>query len=334
MLTIKSINFGHIFCATGARGFYGEGYPFHRLWKYAGMNWDNTGFAGKTLTLLPRRGQEFGEEGNMPLQNDGVTPKELVPRCIWTSFRHNGEMINAVSLSSFGAEFYLRTGNYHRIGNPFFISFMPLAKDASGRESELHDFCKILKSYLPFRAPVALQINCGCPNSGHDLNEFYAEICMLVEIAGALLGIPIVINCNALMPTAVLIEVSRIADALWIGNSIPFNDVATHGYIDWSRYGNTSPIRRRGFNADGGLSSPVCLPFTIRKIRELRDSGVSVPIVGGNGIRNKYDLGQLDAVGCDAVFIGSLAVVRPHRMKMIVDESIRYFSRTKWHGKK
>ncbi len=268
----------------------------------------------------------------MPLEKDGVTPKEIMPRCIWTNFRHGGEMINAVGLSNFGAEFYLRTGNYHKISKPFSISIMLVGKDATGREVELRDFCKILKSHLPFRSPVALQINFGCPNSGHNLNEFYEEMCQLIEIAKSLLGIPIIVNCNALMPTPVLVEVSRIADALWIGNSIPFDDPATRHLINWSRYGNGSPIRRRGFNADGGLSSPVCLPLTINKIRELRDSEVKIPIVGGNGIRTTNDLGQMDAAGCDAVFIGSLAVVRPHRMKTIIDEANRYFQRTLFYG--
>lgn len=343
MLTLNGIDFGKIFCATGARGFYGEGYPFHKLWpwKHALKQLkEGAGFSGKTLTLNPRY-------GNMPLKADGVTPQEMMPDCIWTSFRNGGEMMNAVGLSNLGAEFYFQTGNYHRIDKPFFISFMTLAEDVSGREAELRAFCELFRRFFPSNAQntkVALQINFGCPNSEHDLHEFYGEICTLIEIAKSMLGsVPIVANVNALMPTPVLIEVARVADALWIGNTIPFHDQATEGKIDWSRYGERSPVReqldpirwefdlknrkiipvekRKKDKIDGGLSSPVCLPFTIEKVLSLRDSGVSLPIIGGNGIRNTEDLTKLRRAHCDAVFIGSMAVVRPGCVEEVIDRA-------------
>ncbi len=325
MLILDGEKYGSVFCATGARGFYGEGYPFHRYWKYLGMDWRGTGFSGKTLTLLPRRGKAFGEDGNMPLREDGTTPKEFAPKCIWVDFMR-GEMANAVGLSNFGAAFYLRSGAYYSITQPFFISFMAVAGDASGREAELRDFCALLRPYLPFRASVALQINFGCPNSGHDLAEFKDEICTQTETAKSMLGIPVVINCNALMPTSVLVEVSRVADGLWVGNTIPFFGT---DQIDWSPYGKVSPIRRRGVAADGGLSSPACLPLTIQKVWELRESGVSIPIVAGNGIRTETDIDVLSLA--DAVFIGSLAVVRPHHMSRIIDHANHVHIRSlKW----
>lgn len=85
---------GRVFCAPGARGFYGEGYPFHRTSRRFGMTWDRTGFAAKTTTVEKRA-------GNLPLKDDGVTPRELIPRCIvvkWLS----GHVLNAVGLSGPG----------------------------------------------------------------------------------------------------------------------------------------------------------------------------------------------------------------------------------------
>ena len=114
MLEIRGVRCASVFCATGARGFYGEGYPFHRYWRNFGMCWDETGFSGKTLTL-------FEKPGFMPLRDDGTTPIELMPRCIWTNFFYGGEMVNAVGLSNFGADFYFRSGNYHQVRGPFFI---------------------------------------------------------------------------------------------------------------------------------------------------------------------------------------------------------------------
>lgn len=315
----EQATFEPIFCAVGARGFFGEGYPFHSYWRFAGMTWEGTGFAGKTLTLEPRRGREFNEAGNMPLRNDGLTPQEFFPRSIWVDPSNGGCIINAVGLSNFGADFYFRTRRYNQRDRPFFVSFMPVANDPSGREAELREFCQLFSSYLPFRAPVALQINFGCPNTGHDPSEFYAEICTLIEMAKSLLrNIPIVANTNALMPTMILAEVARIADALWIGNTIPFGDKATSQHIDWSRFGAVSPIRKRGIQADGGLSGPECLPITLETVFALRDSNVTIPIVGGNGIRTIQDIERLHQAGCNAVFIGSVSIFRPWGMKGII----------------
>ena len=83
MLTLRGVDYGSTFCAVGARGFAGEGYPFHKPWGLVGMTWEGTAFAGKTMTLEPR-------DGNMPLKADGVTPKELFPKCISGSLRHGG----------------------------------------------------------------------------------------------------------------------------------------------------------------------------------------------------------------------------------------------------
>lgn len=337
MLEFNGVNFGTIFCATGSRGFCGEGYPFHKLWKHAGLCWKETGFSGKTMTRLPRRGPEFGEPGNMPLKKDGVTPQELLPRSIWTSFQNDGEMFNAVGLAGFGLEFYLKTGNLYKITDPFFISIMLMALDASGQEAELREICEIINRYKPFKAPIALQINYGCPNSGHKLDEYHSRICNQTEITKSLLGIPVVANVNALMPTDILIDVSRVADGLCIGNTIPWKGTDR---IDWSRYGERSPIRnqldpirleidlenrqiipvekRSKDMIDGGLSSPVCLPLTIEAVQKLRDSGVKIPIIAGNGIRTTKDIFDLGKAGANAVFVGSLAVVRPLRMKGII----------------
>lgn len=327
MLIVKGEKCGTIFCATGALGFYGEGYPFHSLppWAKASKLLRQMGFSGKTMTLEPRRGKKYGEAGNMPLKEDGVTPEEFLPRCIYTNFI-TGEMINAVGLTNWSLEFYLQLGQFKKRKDPYFISVMLMSATAAEREAELREICRLLKKYLPPGTLVILQINFGCPNSGHDLHEFYDEICRLVELAKSLVDIPVFTNTNALMPTKVLVEVGRIADGLWIGNTIPFGDPTVGGHFHWERFGKESPLRRRGINADGGLSGPACLPLTIDKVHQLRDSGVHVPIVGGNGIRTTQDVTDLKRAGCNAVFVGSVVVVRPHRVEAIKSHAERIFA--------
>ncbi len=315
-------------CAVGARGFYGEGYPFHRHgWQYLGMDWSGMGFAAKTMTLLPHRGKGFNEKGNMELRDDGTTPREFSPRCIAVYFlRNGGEVFNAVGLASFGLEFYFRSGKLHELDEPFFLSLALDSADSAGQEAELRDACRLIKTYLPFRVPVALQLNEGCPNNEHAICQAAEIICRRVEIAMAILGIPIWVNCNALMPTAVLLEVARIADGLWIGNTIPWRAPETVGRIDWDRYGRASPIRRRGIAADGGLSSHQCLQFTVDKVKDLRDSGCSAQIVAGNGVRDIDDFRLLHAAGANGAFYGSGAIVRPRGMLERTRFAVNLFS--------
>lgn len=333
MLTLNGIKFAPVHCATGARGFIGEGYPFHQYWRFLGMDWNGTGLSGKTMTFKPRKGSEFQGEGgkpqlgNMPLKEDGMTPQEVFPKCIVANFaRHGGEMLNAVSLSNFGLEFYLKLGKYQALTDPFFVSVLLDASDPEGKKEELREICRLIWKYRPYRAPMAIQINYGCPNSGHDLTTVYTQMCEEVELVKSLLGIPVFVNCNALMPTPVLVEVSRIADGLWIGNTIPWRAPETIGAIDWETFGKDSPIRRRGFNADGGLSSHQCLSFTSSKVALLRAGGVKIPIVAGNGIRTREDVNILKAVGADGIFIGSLAVVRPLGMRGLIQYANEIFS--------
>ena len=315
-----------VFCATGARGFWGEGYPFHKIWRRFGMDWKGTGFSGKTMTLLPHRGKDFKEKGNMPLREDGTTPIEWFPKCIHVDFfRNGGEMFNAVGLASFGLEFYLRSGKLHTITDPFFISIALDSADPAGQEEELRDVCRIIGSYMPFRAPIAVQLNEGCPNNEHEICQAPKVISHRVEIVKSILGVPVWVNCNALMPTEVLKEVSRVADGLWIGNTIPWRAPETVGRIDWDRYGDMSPIRARGIAADGGLSSHQCLQFTVEKVAALCDNEVRAPIVAGNGIRTTDDIDVLHKAGANGVFVGSLAVVRPLRFQEVVAYATRVF---------
>lgn len=143
-----------------------------------------------------------------------------------------------------------------------------------------------------------------------------------------LLDVPIIVNVNALMPTEILIEVSKVADALWIGNAIPFG---TRG-IDWKRFGvdgngkPVSPLARRNSAWKGGLSSPDCFYLTLAKLVDVRGAGVKIPIVVGNGIRYERDLQEAKDFGADAVFMGSVAVVRPWRMKRLVNYSNQLFN--------
>lgn len=299
-----------MFSAPGARGFFGEGYPFHRIWKYLGMDWRGATFVAKTTTLGAR-------EGNMPLTEDGLTPRELIPRCIVVEPR-SGHVLNAVGLSGPGAAALLIDGRWQERDRPFMLSFMSVAGSRDERLDELRRFVALLGEYRPyFRAPFALQINFSCPNVGVHHEGLAEEIEQSLEIASRL-GVPLVPNFNVLVQPALLARVAAhpACDALWVANTIPWGDPR----IDWPRiWGSTeSPLQSRGFEQAGGLSGPACLPFLLDRIVEARRLGVTKPIVAGNGIQSIDDVRCCFVAGASAIALGVAGIVRSWRMSGLI----------------
>lgn len=332
MLTMRGVDYGSTFCAVGARGFAGEGYPYHRLWWFLGMSWKGTTLAGKTMTELYRNGQlENGvPQGNMILKDDGMTPKEYFPKCIWGSLRHGGELVNQVGLSNFGLKFYLRQGVFNKMKKPFMTSIMLMESTREKRRMELFRMLHLLRDRMPSWATYALQINFACPNTDHDVSEFYEEMVSLVALAKSILsGVPIVANVNALVPTDVLVGVARVADALWIGNTIPFGD--PRSTVNWKRFGVNgaapiSPLALRNQKWVGGLSGPDCFWDTEQKVKDVRRHDKTIPIVAGNGIRTKDHVRRLKDAGADACFYGSGNTVRPWYSRSVIKYSNQVFA--------
>jgi dihydroorotate dehydrogenase len=279
MLVLRGESYGAVFCAPGARGFFGEGYPYHKLFKLLGMSWAHTGFVSKTIVYPPR-------VGNMPLKEDLRPRERLVPRSIVLK-PLTGHVLNAVGLSGPGAEWAFASGSWQKRTDSFMISFMSVAASPDERLHETKLFVDLFASYLPqFKGGVAVQANRACPNTGHPSDDFYAETFEMLNIL-AVLGVPVVVNYNPTVPGAVMKATvdHEACDALWIANTVPWGDPR----IDWQGiFGtNESPLAKRNLPipGGGGLSGPACLPLTIAKVEEARQLGITKPIVAGNGIR-------------------------------------------------
>lgn len=153
---LQGIDFGPVWCASGARGWFGEGYWFHK-W-VPGLDWTGSTFVAKTTTLEPRK-------GNMPLKSDW-TPRGLIPRgiVVWPVA---GAALNAVGLSGPGAEALFETGRWQAWPDPFFLSFMAVGETREDRVVEAREFAKLLRCHLDhFHAPVGLQVNLSCVSAG------------------------------------------------------------------------------------------------------------------------------------------------------------------------
>ena len=63
-MKLRSIDFGHVMDASGVRGWFGDGYPFHRLVVPFGLKFTGSTFVAKTTTLEPH-------QGNITTRSDG-----------------------------------------------------------------------------------------------------------------------------------------------------------------------------------------------------------------------------------------------------------------------
>ena len=315
-MTIRNIDFGPIWDASGVRGFYGNGYWFHHWLRLLGLSFGNerigeVTFVAKTTTLLER-------PGNMPQAKDGVTPRDRFPACVVVK-PLKGVALNAVGLSGPGAQVLLDSGRWQARTKPFFISFMPVGNTPEENNNEFRTFLEMLtKRVAGFSAPFGLQLNVTCPNTGHDLEQ---------TVAGAIGLLDVLAEFNPLWPCLVKVSAdtspviaARIAehdrcDGLVISNAIKFGLLPDK--IDWkglfgSADATKSPLASMG---GGGLSGAPLLPLVEAWVKAIRCLGMTKHINAGGGILHPRDVARLLDAGADSVFLGIIAMMRPWHMR-------------------
>lgn len=312
MIVLRGIDFGCIFTASGTLNFFGDGWPYHQLYRKLFQGFDFTGatFISKTTTLEPR-------QGNMPLDYK-FQPKEFFPDCVKVKF-FKGIVLNAVGLSGPGAKALLKYDRWQRKTKPFLISFMAVGKTKKDRMEETQCFVSLLKEEMDFFCTkvVGLEINVSCPNTEHNSAELARETIGYLRIASSL-KIPLVVKLNVLVSdeTAKRIVDSGLCDAIDISNTIPWGQLSKR--INWKDlFGSgISPLAHLG---GGGLSGKPLLPIVAERIRNYRKAGITLPIIGGGGILTKNGVDVLKEAGANGVSIGVVSILRPWRVKGIID---------------
>jgi dihydroorotate dehydrogenase len=307
-MRLRGIDFGPVLDASGVRGFFGEGYPYHRWLRPFGLDFSGSTFVAKTTTL-------FARAGNMPLRRD-LSPRERLPRCIVVK-PWKGVTLNAVGLSGPGVAALLRTRRWQRREEPFFLSFMSVAATAPERLEELSVFVRLLRGHLSeFRAPIGLQMNFSCPNVGLHPEDAEREVLDALDEA-APLGIPLMPKFSVVTPADVAAAVSRhpACDALCVSNTVPWGQLPHR--IDWRGLFGTdvSPLADFG---GGGLSGRPLLPIVRDWLRGARCRGIAVPVNAGGGILSSVDATALLAEGAASIFIGSMTMLRPWRVRRVI----------------
>lgn len=303
-MRLRGIDYGPCLDASGVRGWFGEGYPYHHLLRPFGLNFEGSTFVAKTTTMHAR-------PGNMPLQEDGITPAEFRPRCIVVK-PFKGVVLNSVGLSGPGFKNLLDRYMWQIIKKPFFLSFMSVAGTPHERAAELTEFVRNLKRRLhELHDGVGLQINFSCPNTGLDPAELLDEVDMALDIA-AELNIPIMPKFNILVPPIIACRIADhpACDAICVSNTIPFGKMADQ--INWRKlFGEKSPLAHIG---GGGLSGKPLLPLTAAWVRKARSIGIKKPMNAGGGILCPHDVDTLAMAGASSIFLGSIAILRGWRV--------------------
>lgn len=311
-ISIRGIKFRPVFNASGARGFFGEGYWFHLVWRLLTFgvlfNWLWTTFVAKTATFHPRT-------GNMPLESNGLTPREWLPKCIYIGRALLGITLNAVGLSNRGLVWMLGKRRWQERKEPFFISFMPVETTPEGRLEELRLFLdELVRAIHAFRSACGLQLNLSCPNTGHGTSGLPNEArAWLDEIARRpeLASIPVLLKVNVFLrpEDAAVIGTHPRLDGYVCSNTIAWADLSAVGVDQNAIFGTTtSPLAKLG---GGGFAGPQMVPVVCRWIRELRSAGYRGTIIGENGIRRPRHAIEMLEAGADGVGIGSMAITRP-----------------------
>ena len=309
-MKLYGIDFGNVLGASGVQGFFGEGYWYHKAWSPLGLNFDGMTFVAKTATLLPRK-------GNMPLTRD-YTPRYPFPGCIKAK-PLSGIMLNSVGLSNPGLGALLGAGKWQKLTKPFWLSIMSLADTPKRRLEELRimvDTIGFAKDSLS--APFGLQINLSCPNTEHDPHELIGESAKVLETAH-MLGVPVMPKYGiASAPIQAVRELEQHpgCDAICVSNTLPFGWQG----VDWQNVwgSKTSPLAKLG---GGGLSGKALRPLVCEWISRLRDAGFTKPINGGGGILCPEDVVRYHDAGASSVFLGSVAALRPWRVKAIINQA-------------
>jgi dihydroorotate dehydrogenase len=303
-MIVRGVDFGHVLNSSGARGFFGEGYWFHRC--VPGLNYRGSTFVAKTTTLEERA-------GNMPL-GPRWRPRELVPKCIVVK-PFKGVTLNSVGLSGPGIRPLLHAWNWNDPGRPWMISLMSVRDTPEGRAEEISRMSEVIDEFkLP--SYVGVQLNLSCPNVGLDPAALVEDAAAQVDSL-SLLGRPLFLKVNALFPVASAVSLSHFSavDGFIVSNTIPWGKL--RGDIDWKGlFGSeVSPLAHIG---GGGLSGRPLLPLVTEWVRSARELGFRKAIVGGGGILSVSDAAQMIVSGVDAIELGSVSILRPWRVASII----------------
>lgn len=306
MLKLKGVDFRNVIIASGTLNFFGQGWRFHKLYRYIpGFSFNNATFVAKTCTY------DYNE-GCMKLNNN-LQPIYFLPDCIKVYFL-KGVVLNAVKLSNPGMRSLLWLNKWQKLRENFFLSIMAIKKTTDLRLDETRKIINLLGKQN-FSAKYGLEIN-FCPNIEHSARKGAQETIAILKIASEL-GVPLVVKVDILTGFDYIKEVadSGLADAFSCTNTLKWGALSDR--INWKKIfgSDISPLAKYG---GGAMSGRYLLPLLAKWIYETKKQ-TNITLIAGGGILHKRDVKKLKEADADAVAIGTVAIIRPRRVQGIID---------------
>lgn len=319
IMLIGNIAFPRALGASGVQGFFGD--PNYPEYKHSGVIKSVFGDIFKGMGFVAKTATVDLNPGNVRLKGN-FRFKDFLPNAI-IPMPFKGAVLNAVGLSNPGFDNLLSWGIWQHKSDPFMLSFMAIRKTKEERLMEAREFVKLMQKHMwKFMSKWALQVNFSCPNTGHDLRNLIAESEEILNIL-AELEVPLIPKINPVLTPEFAHEMleHKHVEALCFSNSVPWGEFPD--MIDWSKYAEhgRSPLDLRGY-PKGGLSGAPIFPV----VRKWLDKFSSInpntkPIIAGGGITSTKDVRILSEFpSVSAVSIGSAAMVRPWRVKALINE--------------
>jgi len=286
MITLSNGHKMEYVAASGALGYFGEGWPWDKLFIWTGQL-DPRLFTvvGKTLTYKPRKGnlRWYWPFGCIRFLNKGT--------------------LNAVGLTNPGIEWW---GDKVWQGKGSGLSLIvSIFSENIDTPQELASMACLVGD-LPI---VGIEINASCPNTEGDILENTRKIvesCEKVKKVTKhplLLKLSVVHNIGEILP-----EIKGIIEAISI-NSVPWKVIFPN---------KKSPLAHLG---GGGVSGKIAQSYTWAFVEQLADK-TDIPVIGPS-VWEYEDIQKLRKLGAKAISFGSIFLHYPWRPGQFVRKDMR-----------
>jgi dihydroorotate dehydrogenase (NAD+) catalytic subunit len=235
----------------------------------------------RTLTVQPRDGH-FTNRTDWPVR---ALP-ELLRRYGTVLRRADSGWVNAFGWCNIGIAAYLR--DYH----PRTRAQNTIISVGGFSVEEFVALVDTVNAAVPAGQIAAVEFNVSCPNVEHDFEPILAGV--LTD------AVP-----RSVHP--VILKLSPDRDYVGHARQAAAAGVAALTAINTVRALRLDPETGRPWLANryGGLSGRAVKPIGLRVVAELRDGGITLPIIATGGIRTFDDCREYFWAGADAVSLGS-----------------------------
>jgi dihydroorotate dehydrogenase (NAD+) catalytic subunit len=242
----------------------------------------------RTLTLEPREGHFTTRTDWRPAELPG-----LLRRYATVLRRVDGGWLNAFGWANVGIDAYLRDYHPRTRGQNTIISLGGFSAE------EFVSLVDAVNKAVPAGEIAAVELNVSCHNVNFDFTAIIEDV---LASAVPRSHHPVILK---LSPDYDYLAHARLAERYGVSALTAINTVKALR-LD-PRTGTPWLANRYG-----GLSGRAIKPIALRVVAELRDAGVTLPIVGTGGIRDFDDCREFFWAGADAVSLGSATWLRSY----------------------